>query len=74
LPTLVENFEALNTNDQVTVFRQISRRYCEKQKETDIRNWNLSRQRATYALNAYASTLNNQCAPQVPPESTGSDF
>jgi len=74
LPTLVENFEALNTNDQVTVFRQISRRYCEKQKETDIRNWNLSRQRATYALNDYAAILNNQCALQVPPESTGSDF
>lgn len=43
LPTLMNSFDSLNPDDQVIAIDRITRRYCEKQEETDLRSWNFAR-------------------------------
>lgn len=51
LPTLVNSFEHLSSEDAVTAFRQLQRRACRKKDEGGLRPWNLSRQKASQVLN-----------------------
>ena len=43
MPVLVDSFAGLNENDQHIVIRQLTARYCEKRKESDLRSWNFDR-------------------------------
>jgi hypothetical protein len=52
LPTLINSFEDLNSDDAVTAIRQLQYRACMKAREGDWRTWNLSRQDANATLNA----------------------
>jgi hypothetical protein len=52
LPTLVNSFDRLNSDDAVTALRQLKYRACMKRQEGDWRTWNLSRQEANATLNA----------------------
>jgi len=52
LPTLVNSFEYLSTDDAITAIRQLQYRACRKKAEGGLRPWNLSRQEASQVLNA----------------------
>ncbi|MEO5859667.1 MAG: DUF4153 domain-containing protein [Pyrinomonadaceae bacterium] len=52
LPTLINSFDRLNSDDAVTALREFERRACMKRQEGDWRTWNFSRQKASAALNA----------------------
>jgi len=52
LPTLINSFDRLNSDDAVTALRQLKYRACMKGREGDWRTWNLSRQEAAARLNA----------------------
>ena len=52
LPTLINSFEHLNTDDAITAIRQLQHRACRKKDEGGLRPWNLSRQEASQILNA----------------------
>lgn len=54
LPTIVEAFNELSQEDQVTAFQQLAWKNCRKQKETDLRSWNYSRDKASQTLAPYA--------------------
>jgi hypothetical protein len=58
LPALLENFADIHENDQLTVVRNIARRYCEKREENDVRSWSLSRWNASQAINANGELVN----------------
>jgi hypothetical protein len=76
IPTLMESFPDLHANDQVTVFREISRRSCEKHTEDDVRSWNLSRWRLSRLINENEILVNeiSRCASLTPSEPAESDF
>jgi hypothetical protein len=52
LPTLINSFERLNSDDAVTALWQLRYRACMKSREGDWRTWNLSRQEANATLTA----------------------
>ncbi|MBK8466145.1 MAG: DUF4173 domain-containing protein [Chloracidobacterium sp.] len=43
IPVLLDSFETISGDDQLSVIRRIARRYCEKQEEGDLRSWSYSR-------------------------------
>ena len=69
IPILIDNFANFNETDQVKIFREIAKRSCEKRDETDLRSWNLARQRASAAINQYEVLANHPCASAKPQES-----
>ncbi len=46
LPPLINSFDQLSDADQQEAIPHIARKYCEMQKEQDLRGWNLSRREA----------------------------
>ncbi len=54
LPVLLGSFDSINESDQITAITRVSRRYCEKLGESDLRSWNYSRWRASAVLNSNA--------------------
>lgn len=57
LQVLTDSVGQLNDEDRQVLSDQLSRRYCEKHDESDIRSWNLSRHRASIALKATGETI-----------------
>jgi hypothetical protein len=70
IPLLLENFADLNANDQVTVFREVAKRSCEKRADGDLRSWNFARQQASIAISQYEELANYPC-PSTKPSETG---
>ncbi len=50
LPAIFESIPYLGEHDQQIVVRRLAQRYCDKEKENDLRSWNLSRWNATLSL------------------------
>lgn len=57
LQVLTNSVGQLNDEDRQVLSDQLSRRYCQKLEESDIRSWNLSRYRASIALKATGEAI-----------------
>jgi hypothetical protein len=52
LPTLINSFQHLNSDDAITAVRQLQERACRKTDEGGVRSWNLARQEVAVVMNA----------------------
>jgi hypothetical protein len=57
LPQLLGSFSEFNETDQLQIFERLARRNCIKNKETDPRSWNASRQAASSAMLPHQEVL-----------------
>jgi hypothetical protein len=57
LPQLLGSFTEFNETDQLQIFERLAERNCRKNKETDLRSWNASRQAASSALLPHQAVL-----------------
>jgi hypothetical protein len=63
VPVLLENLSAMTFENQCRIKLNLSRRFQEKQQETDFRNWNFSRWRAQNLLTYNAEIANTIGCP-----------